>query len=45
MGWRDETYTESGSYSKTFDITATEELHTLADVKRIVPVLKDFAIL
>ena len=44
MGWRDETYTETGGYSKSFDITATEELHTLADVKRIVPVLKDFSI-
>lgn len=44
MRWRDETYTEAGSYSKTFDITSTEELHTLADVKRIVPSLKDFAI-
>lgn len=44
MGWRDETYTETGGYSKTFDITATEELHSLADVKRIVPSLKDFAI-
>lgn len=44
MGWRDETYTEAGGYSKTFDITSTEELHTLADVKRLVPSIKDFAI-
>lgn len=44
MSWRDETYTDSGGYSKIFDITATEELHTLADVKRLVPALKDFAI-
>ncbi len=44
MGWRNETYTESGSYSKSFDISATEELHTLADVKRLVPEIKDFAI-
>ncbi len=44
MGWRDETYTETGSYSKTFDITATEELHTLADVKRLVPDIQGFEI-
>lgn len=44
MSWRDETYTESGGYSKTFDITATEELHTLADVKRLVPAINDFEI-
>lgn len=44
MRWRDETYTESGSYSKTFDISSAVELHTLADVKRLVPAIKDFAI-
>lgn len=44
MRWRDETYTESGSYSKTFDITATQEIHSLDDVKNLVPVIKDFQI-
>lgn len=44
MSWRDDTYTESGGYSKTFDITATEELHTLADVKRLVPAIQGLPI-
>lgn len=37
MRWRDETYTESGGYSKTFDITAKQELRSLDDVKKLVP--------
>ena len=44
MGWRDETYTESVSYSKTFDIMATQEIHSLDDVKNLVPAIKDFQI-
>lgn len=44
MGWRDETYTESGGFSKSFDITATQELHSLEDVKNLVPAIKDFQI-